>query len=1065
MQFGSTSLRKEILYTLILEAVISSLIILISLRVYIFGNGFYDYGDQYWYPTVHRANLISLYPVMEGNYVSILYFTRSLVGGFGVLLSGLSGSPVAQEKIFIVYTFALFIAFSYVVAEIIYRLADTFLTLRLSFLKKELLKSFIVIAIFCNIAIMNLNADGGTWSDSLIMLFIVISVAVPLLVKSKLAAISVVSSLLSISILLDPDYYLVFILVVFFSSLVNYRHSLLQRFIIPIGEIAISVPVILYIIEGMLITSGGFGNPLAGRSIFSIIPAVSQNPITSVLLIRHFWSTYAISPPSILWFIGGNAFLPGFGNIVVLPNSWVTFLWIMALAAYPVLAIGSLIFKRSRKIAVPFVVMWIIGFVLSIWWEIPGIRETAAFASSIRFIGPAIATSLSNPGHYMNVEGIAEVMLLAIFLYNLVSSNAEIYNFIRRGWHVILMFAGVTFLTAAWFSIYNVSTVSLDISSISEYSIIILVFLISLFSYILTRKRVISGLRTIFHAKKSRYFAKKFLVIALVFIFIFTGWQAFNGSFYPERSWTGSTSGVLESPGPFSPWDLPSYVVNEYNALTYSSSYNTVLYYAGYNNFPYDGSFLGFLIGGSYISDILPFLKAENIKYIITYEEPPQTTEVLNESGLVREYLGPSSFLYINNNILGNPYMANLLLNYSSNNYNYLLSYSQFESLNITPVFSETGNNTFGFNNQTDKVNLLTPQYFLSIFPTQNGANMSNALKGNRLITLAPNSVTSTGDGWYVKAGPSPTTLNVSNGTILWNSSTPGHFAIMFGNTTYLGSILSKVTNFKNVSLSGRISFSYNTSSMFNGGVKVSFFYITKNGNSSNLTESFSVPKIIEGPALTGNISYSVKFPNNTEYFTPYILFNASAGSIHVKNLKVIWQSNIIPKPNVVSDSPVPLGNGSIYVKTSGIFYIRVGGTGFLNGAYVNSRNDSWFDISGRFLNFTGNLELLSLLMLKNSTLKELMGNYTVYDFQYNPEARLLKNGSVYAPYYTLTYHEFFITPFSKQGELIFLNISFISYGYLIIALFVTLFPLLTLVILPMLRRRRTLLNGKRKSA
>ena len=57
------------------------------------------------------------------------------------------------------------------------------------------------------------------------------------------------------------------------------------------------------------------------------------------------------------------------------------------------------------------------------------------------------------------------------------------------------------------------------------------------------------------------------------------------------------------------------------------------------------------------------------------------------------------------------------------------------------------------------------------------------------------------------------------------------------------------------------------------------------------------------------------------------------------------------------------------------------------------------------------------------------MGNYTVYDFQYSPEARLLKNGSVYAPHYTLTYHEFFITPYSKQGKLIFLNISFISYS------------------------------------
>ena len=60
MQLGSGYSYKKILFSLMFEIMASALIIFISLRVYIMGNGFFDYADQYWGPTMSGAHLASL---------------------------------------------------------------------------------------------------------------------------------------------------------------------------------------------------------------------------------------------------------------------------------------------------------------------------------------------------------------------------------------------------------------------------------------------------------------------------------------------------------------------------------------------------------------------------------------------------------------------------------------------------------------------------------------------------------------------------------------------------------------------------------------------------------------------------------------------------------------------------------------------------------------------------------------------------------------------------------------------------------------------------------------------
>ena len=169
---------------ILFECCLSLIILLLSLRVYIFGNGFYDYADQFWNPTLNRLPPFSF--TYGGSYVSTLSMGKEMITWPGILLMSLSTSPVAQEKIFTVYTFVIFLAAAWVLSEMLYRILDSYLQLNYRIIWKELAKAFLVIAIYSNIAIMNLNVDGGTFSDGFIMLLIAITIAYSLLSKSKI---------------------------------------------------------------------------------------------------------------------------------------------------------------------------------------------------------------------------------------------------------------------------------------------------------------------------------------------------------------------------------------------------------------------------------------------------------------------------------------------------------------------------------------------------------------------------------------------------------------------------------------------------------------------------------------------------------------------------------------------------------------------------------------------------------------------------------------------------------------------------------------------------------------
>ena len=212
---GKYPYLRNLIYSVIIEGSISAIVLIISLRAFIFGNGFYDYADQFWNPALNRLLPFSF--TYGGSYVPTLTMGKEMIIWPGILLMDLSTSPIAQDKISIIYTFIIFLAASWVLSELLYRLLDDFLHLNLNLIWKELLKAFLVLTIYSNIAIMNLNVDGGTFADGFIMLLIAITIVYSLIAKSKIRALAVAASLLSLSIMLNPDYYFGFVIFLFMN--------------------------------------------------------------------------------------------------------------------------------------------------------------------------------------------------------------------------------------------------------------------------------------------------------------------------------------------------------------------------------------------------------------------------------------------------------------------------------------------------------------------------------------------------------------------------------------------------------------------------------------------------------------------------------------------------------------------------------------------------------------------------------------------------------------------------------------------------------------------------------
>ncbi len=1030
---------------IMVEILFSFIIIILSLRTYIFGNGFFDYADQYWNPTIYSYHLVWLTPTLGHSYVSILVFTRSSIAGLGVVLTFLSKNPVVQEKIFIIYTFLIYILAIYILSWIITEIVERGINVSLNRVKKEVFKAVLVLAVYSNIALMNLTVDGGTWADNLIMVFIAISIAYSIYSKSLMRSVSLTVMLMTLSVFTDPDYFLAYIIVFFVSSLIVYRKSLIKG--IALGTMAgvLSMPSVFFIIYGRIVTATGTVNPLAGRPVSTVLGLKTLNPITSILMIGHLWSTYAISPPSVLLYAGKEVVVPYFGNIVLLPSSWITILWFVSLVLYPLIALLAVFLKRYWKITIPFFSMWLVGFILSQWWKIPGVSEILLWATRTPLIGSAIGTTLSLGGHYMNIEGMAYSVLLSVLFISVLTKTASFWNPFRQFFYIF--YIGISGL----FALYAYSTVfKISYRSLSYVAIGILLFSISL-SIVTAHKHrhfdaIYRSKGLIFVRRHVKQKMNTIIAVFIVFIIIMVGWQAFNGSFYPERSFSGTSAGVLDTnAGPYSPVYVPQYVINSYNNLTSNHSYETVFFAPQMpNNLPnvYDRVYLNYLIDGGYAADIPYFLHLENIRYLITYDDPSHITAVLNESGLYHYTIGDGSYVYVQNSSAGQSYDANIMLNYPGHNYNFLQSYSVFESLNLTPVFSNSGAVLLSLNNYNGNFDIFNPLTFSGdIFDHRISAQ--SAFEVNKTVYTVPSLASKyIADNWYIfNSANHGVDVKLINGTLSDYVTTKG-INLYYGNATTPGHfIVVPVQNFRNVTLLGRINFEYRTSTNFTGTILSKFGYSYYSGQNSYYEYSPSVA--YNRTTSWTNTSFSFDFPLNTAYFSPHILLNGTSGQVYLRNVSFEW----ITYKNVPQEDqvyyPLSLYNHTVELKRPGNYYVLASGNGTINDLHISSIAHTWLHIYGNKLSIVGNATIYTIIYTGNNTIHNLIRKYTILNTPYSNMIRMVTGSGPYKSIPTLTGKNVF--PVGEvEPKFLLKGRTNIILGYALLLIYITSFFILT---------------------
>ena len=1053
-------LFKRVAKSIALEGVFTSLILFISLRTYILGNGFFDYADQYWNPSFYSMNLVYLSPFGNHEFIGILGFTRSIIVWPTLLLNRIIYNQVLSEKIFILYTFILFIALSYVFAELLYRYLAEKVRLPGTILKKELLKTFVVIIIFSNLAIINLNVDGGTWADGIIILFIAISFLLIQIDERVFRVILYDAVMASVSLMLDPDYYLIFILAMFLGFIVSRNIKGFKKIGYPSILLILTFPALFYIIFGMIITSTGVSNPLAGRTILSAFGNPNINVVTSLILIGHLWSALSFAPPSVIFYMGKSIETPFYGNMVILPANFLTYVWIISLSLYPLLAIISIRLSKARVITVPFLLLLLLSLLLSQWYRIPVISTLLLDASRIPLIGPAIGTTLSLPGHYMNTEGISEAVLISVLFLYVWGKGDIIREFNRKDAYLIAIIS-VSFVAYVFYLILNNfafdAMVLLYIISIST----LMAVLYYLFSYLISKPFMRKVIKKMNHVGKTMN-RKAVISIIIVFIVVFTGWQAFNGSYFPQRSFNGTPQNALSNPdGPYSPVNIPSYVINQYEALTKNSSYNTVFFAPQMpNNLDgeYMGTYLNYLMDNNYTFALKPFMTYENIRYLITYDDSSSITSALNSSGLNIRYLGPGSYMYSDNATLGNSYKASILLNYTGSSYLYSTVYSYLPELGLIPVVSDRGNSTLGFNSMSDSVNIMSPLYFRSFSPLNNSVNINRILRQNYNVSLGPARDNYIRDSWYIDDSGNSTLISVHNGSLEWNPQRNINLTINYGSVGPGYYIVIPIQDYRYAETVAKISFSYKASDNFTGNLSAGFTYIYN--NSAGLQAVYQPVSSYNG-STNGtwmNETVTFAFPSQTGWFSPELSFNGTAGKIYITDVNVSWMSIYDKKYVNFISTPFDMGNTNIVSPFNETYYLMLSGNGTLDNRTIDS-HQGWYTFRGKDLDFSGNLTVLRVVSFKDPIVNLLLGNYTVYNYPYSSMVRLDQNGKLIKPNYTVEGQMFFGG--SHLGsKIILLNSDLVLYGYVLLIIYI-----LIMIALPVVYGRKDRNNRELQNA
>jgi hypothetical protein len=964
------SLTKWVKYYFI-DIILILIIPLISLWGYLFFKGYYFYSDQNW----PLSNNLYENGILSLNSLQGFTFSRLIIDWPYYLITLFTKSVEITERIFIYYTFVLYTFFSYVLASMI---TSKLLKTKDKY-EIKLIKFIIVIFIFSNFTALNLNADGGSYSDGLNIIFISMILFAFVAWNNMRFAFVLSAILLTISILVEPDYTSFYIIAILVGSAIAgilnkdfvYR---VKYAILSIGSVVIPF---LFIIYGIYITSstGSSISTLGAIRVYNYgtIAFFSANikPLYPLILIGHFWSTIVYAPPNILLYGDKISSVKALmqPSQLLLPAGLITDVWLFSLIMIPILSLTSITFKRTRKIVVPVFILFLIMYALSLVNYIKPIFYFEYYLSSIPIFGGSIGTTLSLPGHVINVIAGIYYILFSVTLIELFNKNMEIHiRFTNRKYTDIGKSKSGTSIFAKSFHI-------------SE-----------------TQIRVI-------------------IVFFITFIVLFSGWEAFDGTFYPARAPDSIYGNHVGSVGGFTPMQINSSVISVYDFISAQKSDFNILWIGGpeYNNRVYEPPHptvsipdLSYITSNNMTCNFYYSLLQSNTKYVVVSNQ----NIVKNAANIFEESFSDAGFknfskakafldevlglkeIYNKNQVVvyqvknfSTMYESNILINCNANNPEYVALPYLFNSMGYKPslTLADTGIK-FQFNNNTNN-SVESPAFLFSHYTKINDTTIFN-LNSNKTILGA-------GHNYFTGIYDNYTLTLWSNNETYYNYSDGITDIHMTGNynygtsVSYNGSFNNGPGGFFNNNNYVKLKVTFYAKSSVKGEDKIIFMGEPKTnirtdnvyyGRSFNVTNDYK------------KYTFSYTF-TNAEQYLDFRIFDYNPGTFYLKNLSVEYST----LPKIVENSSMPFGNCVVLNNT-----LLKGGnkTAFIFIKNSTSNNYKWlkFNYSKGFC-IKNNADVGALILLNNvNALNQKSNSYMVSIYPSLKDYELKYNDKYYKP-------------------------------------------------------------------
>ena len=936
-----------------IDIILILIIPLIALRGFLFKSGYYFYADQGW----RLSNYIYANGILSFNSLGGFSFSRLIIDWPYYIITLFTDSVMVTERAFIYYTFVLYLFCAYIFATMI---TSKFFE---SKNKYEIIavKFIIVLFIFSNLTALNLINDGGSFTDNLNILFIAIILLAFISWKNMKMAFLVSTILLTVSILVEPDYTTFYIIsIIIGSTIAGYiNKDFLYRFKYALLTVTSAIIPVAFVILGLVLTSSAGSTVTAVGALrvynYGTISFFSRNikPLYPLILIGHLWSTIVYAPPNILFSGNKISSVKALMNPsqLLLPDGFITYIWLFTVIMVPVISLISIVFRKTREIIFPVIVLFIIYYTMSLVYYIKPLFYLELHISEIPLIGASIGTTLALPGHIINVIASMYYILFSISIVNLMNMH----------FHVDIQ--------------SDKDKLNINVTIIKNY---------------------IGNIKNKNYFRNSKF--QVFIVIFIIFIVLFSGWQAFDGTFYPARAPDTPNGNHVANVGGYTPIDINRSVIHAYDFISSQKSNFNILWIGGpsLSGRPFvpphpEASIpnLNYIISNNLSVDFYYNLIYSNVKYIVISNQDIQQNTFSNvgfknftcAQSFLKNNIGlreiyskyPVDIFEINN--FTSIYKSNMLLNYEGNSiYEGALPYL-FSTLGYKVAI--TDDNKYGllvnFDNNTKNISIDTPEYIttlvhgissyynLSSDITTSGTNHNTAivLPDNFTLTLW-----SSNETYYHYSNR---TLNLT----IYNNSNQ--------DVSYNGSFDSPPGGYYTNNKSVMLTITLYAKAKVNGSDQL--FFIGENaGTAINYNISTNYQKY----------TFSYMFPPGNKYID-FRLYENIDGSFYLKNLSTKLTTYFTTSEN----STLPFGN---YITLNNTLLKGNNESALIYMENNTIHNYTWIKFNfGKGLYLKGNTKVAALILIKNSSLNNKNRTSIVSIYPSSNEYKARYGGELYS--------------------------------------------------------------------